>query len=97
MNDLTETIDKAYNYRGDVTVTLKDGADVVGFLFNRELRATSRCPEPFVELMIAGSDEKRLVPVSKIAKIALTGADPAAGKSWEEWTAREEAKKKAKQ
>lgn len=96
MNDLTESIQKAYDFRGDVTVTLKDGADVVGFLFNRELRATSRCPEPFVELMIAGSDEKKLIPVSKIAKIALTGEDPAAGKSWEEWVAREEAKKKAR-
>ena len=38
MNNLTETIDKAYNYRGDITVTLKDGADVAGFLFNREPR-----------------------------------------------------------
>jgi hypothetical protein len=97
MSDLNESIHKAYDYRGDVTVTLKDGSAVVGFLFNREMRATSRCPEPFVEMMVEGSDDKKLIPVSKIAKVELTGEDMAAGKSWEEWVAKEEARKKAKQ
>ncbi|MCC7519224.1 MAG: hypothetical protein IT578_08580 [Verrucomicrobiae bacterium] len=95
MSDLTEAIHKAYNYRGDVTVTLKDGVEIVGFLFNQEPRATSRCPEAFVEMLIAGSDEKKLIPVSKIARIELTGEDSAAGKSWEEWIVKQEAKKKA--
>ncbi|NUN93641.1 MAG: hypothetical protein HUU04_07660 [Verrucomicrobiae bacterium] len=93
MSDLNETIQKAYDYRGDVTVTLKDGSEVVGFLFNREMRATSRLPEPFVEMMIAGSEERRLIPLSKIAKIDLTGEDAAAGKSWEEWMAKQTSKK----
>lgn len=92
MSDLNEAIQKAYDYRGDVTVTLKDGSEVVGFLFNREMRATSRLPEPFVEMMIADSEERRLIPLSKIAKIELTGEDAAAGKSWEEWVAKQAAK-----
>ena len=94
MGDLVADIEKAFDYRGDVTLTLKDGRAVVGFLSNREPKGTSRCREPFVEMMIAGNDEKQLVKYSEISDLKFTGEDTAAGKSWEEWMAKEEAKKK---
>ncbi len=94
MSDFIESIEKAFDYRGDVTVRLKDGTSLVGFLFNREARGTSRCHEPFIEMMFENSAETRLVPCSRIAGVEFTGADPAAGKSWEEWQAKEAAKKK---
>jgi hypothetical protein len=33
-------LEKAFNYRGDITITLKDGATVTGYLFDRRPAAT---------------------------------------------------------
>ncbi len=95
MSDLNADIEKAFDYRGDVTLTLKDGRQIVGFVSNREPKGASRCREPFVEMMLGGNSEKQLIKYTEIVGIAFTGKDTAAGKSWEEWTAKEEAKKKA--
>jgi len=95
MEDLKLQIDKAFDYRGDVTLTLKDGSTVVGFMSNREPRGVARCREPFVEMMIDGRPDKMLVKYSEISKVELTGEDTAAGKSWDEWIIKEEARKKS--
>ena len=93
--DLNAQIEKAFDYRGDVTLHLKDGRQVVGFLFNRETQGAARCAEPFVEMMLQGTTEKLLIKSADIKCIEFTGEDTAAGKSWEEWIAKEEARKKA--
>lgn len=94
MSELATTVDKAFDYRGDVTVHLKDGKQVVGYVFNRESKGTSRCKEPYLEVMVENSDEKPLIKFSEVSRIEFTGEDTAAGKSWEEWMVKEEAKKK---
>ena len=91
--ELTVLIEKAFDYRGDVTLDLKDGRQVAGYLSNRNLKGAEHCPEPFVEMMIAGQTEISRIACREIANIRLTGEDAAAGKSWEEWAARESAKK----
>jgi hypothetical protein len=96
MSDLATTVEKAFDYRGDVTVHLKDGKQVVGYVFNREAKGNSRCKEPYLEVMVANSEEKPLIKLSEVAKMDFTGEDTAAGKSWEEWTAKEEAKNQKK-
>ncbi len=93
MSTFNEIIEKAFDYRGDVTVRLKDGSSLVGFIFNREFKGNSRCPEPFIELMFADTPATRRVPCRDIASVEFTGEDTAAGKSWEEWTAKEAARK----
>ena len=93
--ELTVLIEKAFDYRGDVTVDLKDGRQVVGYLSNRNLQGTEHCPEPFIEVMIAGQPELARIVCREIAGIRVTGEDTAAGKSWEEWVVRQTAKKKA--
>jgi hypothetical protein len=35
-------IEKAFDYRGDVTLGLKDGTNLVGDLFNREPKGAAR-------------------------------------------------------
>ena len=95
MNVLNELVEKAFDYRGNVTLSLKEGRSMVGYVYNREIKGSSRCPEPFLEIMPENSSEKLLFKCSEIEKILFTGEDPAAGKSWEEWIAKEEAKKKA--
>ena len=91
MSDLIADIEKAFDYRGDITLRLKDGRAIVGFLSNREARGARRCPDPFVEMMLQGQAEKTLIKYSEIQSVALTGEDFAAGKSWEDWMVREKA------
>ena len=39
-------VERAFHFRGDVTVWRDDGGSVTGYLFNRDARAS----EPFVQL-----------------------------------------------
>ncbi|MBI5394871.1 MAG: hypothetical protein HZA91_06185 [Verrucomicrobia bacterium] len=95
MNDLPAAIEKAFDHRGDVTLDLKDGRQIAGYLTNREARGTRDHPQPFVEMMLDGQAELLRVNYSDIAAVRLTGEDASAGKSWEEWAAKHEALKKA--
>ena len=79
MSNLNTLIEQAFDYRGDVTLTLKDGRQIVGYLFNREVDGSSRCREPFVEIMPDDRPEKLMIRYAEIAIIAFTG------KSGEEW------------
>jgi len=74
--DRTEGIDKAFDYRGDVTLTLRN-EQLEGFIFNREPKATP----PRIEVFIKGSDEPRIIPYADVMAIAFTGKDTADGKS----------------
>jgi len=68
---LIEQINAAFDYRGHVTLKLKQGEPVVGYLFNRELKA----PSPYVELVREGDAAEISVAVETIASIELTGKD----------------------
>lgn len=81
--DVRAVIEKAFDYRGDVTVTRKDGSEVTGYLFDRRIGAT--LATSVVRLMLASSRERPAIPYSEIAAIAFTGRDTAAGKSYEAW------------
>lgn len=88
MSDLHRQIEAAFNYRGNVTCHLTDGTTCDGFLFNREFRNPRLKKDQFVELYLAGSGEKKILPFAKIKSIELSGEDHAAGKSYEEWLAK---------
>ena len=81
---LNDALDKAVDYRGDVTLTLKDGTQLTGYVFSRN----SRAAEPYVDLLPADQDQKRKVPVKEIAGLSFSGVDMAAGRSWAAWVAR---------
>jgi hypothetical protein len=81
--DIRAVIEKAFDYRGDVTITRKDGAEVTGYLFDRRIGPTLE--NSVVRLMLAGSNNRPALPYSEIAAIAFTGRDTAAGKSYEAW------------
>jgi hypothetical protein len=78
-----EAIEKAFDYRGDVTLTLKDGSKVEGYLFDRTSGATAATS--FVRLIPANSEQRQRIAYADIAALAFTGRDTAAGKSWEAW------------
>jgi hypothetical protein len=83
--DVRAVIEKAFDYRGDVTITRKDkdGSQITGYLFDRRIGPT--LANSVVRLMLATSNERPAVPYSEIAAIAFTGRDTAAGKSYEAW------------
>ncbi len=92
-DDLRLALEKAFDYRGDVTITRRDGTKIEGYIFDRRTGATLE--DSFVRIMPAGSRDRVRVAYSEIAALAFTGRDMAAGKSWEAWVAKYQAKKAA--
>lgn len=88
--DLSEAIELAFDYRGDITVELKSGSRVTGYLFNRI--ATGE--QPVIELFPATSSGTMTIPYAEVASIAFTGEDTATGKSWEAWVAKKSSERR---
>ena len=80
--DIRAVIEKAFDYRGDVSITRKNSAEVTGYLFDRRVGPTL---ESSVVRLLLASGERATIPYSEIAGIAFTGRDTAAGKSYEAW------------
>lgn len=81
--DLREALEKAFDYRGDVTITRKDGSKVEGYIFDR--RTGKTLADSAVRIIPKDSREKLSVPYSDIGALVFSGRDMAAGKSWEAW------------
>ncbi len=82
-DELREALEKAFDYRGDVLVTRKDGSRVEGYIFDRVLGKT--LADSFVRVLPSDSNQRVKITYSEIAALAFTGRDTAAGKSWEAW------------
>jgi hypothetical protein len=81
--ELRVALEKAFDYRGDVTLTLKDGAKIEGYIFDRT--PGSALNTSFVRVLVKDSPQRLKISYVEIAALAFTGRDPAAGKSWEAW------------
>jgi len=81
--EVREALEKAFDYRGDITVTLKDGSKVEGYLFDRRQGAT--LAQSFIRIIPMDNVGKVNVAYSDIAALAFTGRDTAAGKTFEAW------------
>jgi hypothetical protein len=90
LSDAAQTmtiLEKAFDFRGDITLTLKNGQTVAGYLFDRKrgqglgdsvVRIMPPTPGP-------NGEDKVNVKYADIAHIAFSDRDPAAGKSFETW------------
>jgi hypothetical protein len=81
--ELRVALEKAFDYRGDVTLTLKDNSKVEGYLFDRTTGPGLK--SSFVRILPKDSHKKLRIAYADIAALAFTGRDTAAGKSWEAW------------
>ncbi|HKD49332.1 MAG TPA: hypothetical protein VKB90_00955 [Candidatus Acidoferrum sp.] len=81
--ELRIALEKAFDYRGDVTLTLKDDSKIEGYIFDRVAGKT--LTTSFVRVMPKDAKEKLKVSYAHIAALSFTGKDTAAGKSWEAW------------
>ncbi len=84
--ELRIALEKAFDYRGDVTLTLKDNSRIEGYIFDRVAGKT--LASSFVRLMPKDANQKLKVSYANIAALSFTGKDTAAGKSWEAWVSK---------
>jgi len=89
--ELAEAVELAFDYRGDVTVSLKSGELLSGYLFNRQVSGS----DSYLEMFPSESSDVRHIRYDQIAAIAFTGEDTATGKSWETWIAKKDSERRA--
>lgn len=82
-DEIRIALEKAFDYRGDVTITRKDGSSVEGYLYDR--KRGNGLADSRVRVLPANGSPRVTIPYSDIAALAFTGRDTAAGKSWEAW------------
>src|ERR1700745_1283321 len=75
-DEIRTAFEKAFDYRGDITLTRKDGSTVEGSLFDRDSNG-STLADCNVRLFPKNSDEKLRVSYSDVARIEFTGKDTA--------------------
>jgi len=81
--EIRQALEKAFDYRGDVSLTLKNGAVVHGYVFDR--RPGSTLQDSAVRVMPSDQRTKLTIAYADIAALAFTGRDNAAGKTFEAW------------
>jgi hypothetical protein len=91
--ELFDALEKAFDYRGDVTITLKSGERIEAFIFNRRTGAT--LADSYVQYFTPSALDKRRVSYAEIARLEFSGKDRAAGKHWEDWVKNYNEKKAA--
>jgi len=82
-NELREALEKAFDYRGDITLTCKDGTVVEGYLYDR--RSALTLQQSLVRILPQDGSPRVSIPYSEISSLTFSGRDTAAGKSWEAW------------
>jgi hypothetical protein len=81
--EVRDALEKAFDYRGDITITRKDGSAVEGYVFDRRTGATLAASQ--VRMLLPGTAQKISIPYSEIAALTFSGRDTAAGKSFDAW------------
>ncbi|MDP9051672.1 MAG: hypothetical protein M3O31_13280 [Acidobacteriota bacterium] len=81
--EVREVLEKAFDYRGDITITRKDGSKVEGYLYDR--RTAPTLSESMVRIMPSDRGSRVNISYSDIAAIAFSGRDTAAGKTFDAW------------
>jgi len=92
--EIRAAFEKAFDYRGDLAITLKNGEKIEGYIFDRRAGNT-RLSECVVRVMPKDRPGRVTIPYSEIAALAFTGKDTAAGKSFEAWVKKYKEKKAA--
>jgi hypothetical protein len=92
--EIRHALEKAFDYRGDVTITLKDHTKVEGYVFDRRSEGP-KLSDCKVRLFPRASSSKIAIGYDQIARLEFTGRDTAAGKSFETWVKKYMARKAA--
>jgi hypothetical protein len=83
-DELRLALEKAFDYRGDVRVTLKSGEMIEGYVFDRRSGGAS-LGECWLRMFPKNSSEKLSIRYSDLVRLEFSGRDAAAGKVFEAW------------
>jgi hypothetical protein len=81
--EVRDALEKAFDYRGDITVMRKDGSQVQGYLYDRRSGAT--LADSVIRIMPSNQGGRLNIAYSDVAALAFTGRDTAAGKTFDAW------------
>ena len=83
--DIRESLEKAFDYRGDVTLTLRSGEVVEGYVYDR--RNGTTLTDSLVRIMPSKGEDRsrRSIPYGEIAALNFSGRDTAAGRTFDAW------------
>jgi hypothetical protein len=85
--EVRDALERAFDYRGDITVTRKDGTTIEGYLYDRRSEPTLEAsliriiPAPKQGVPV----ERVMVSYADIAALNFSGRDTAAGKTFDAW------------
>jgi hypothetical protein len=82
-DELKAALEKAFDYRGDISLTFKSGEKVEAYIFNRQ--TGNGLADSYIQYFASNAPEKRKATYADIARIEFSGKDRAAGKHWEAW------------
>ena len=91
--ELRDALEKAFDYRGDVAITLKSGERIDAFIFNRHTGAT--LADSHVEYFAPKVAQKLRLRYADIDRLEFSGKDCAAGKQWQDWVTKYNERKAA--
>jgi hypothetical protein len=80
-----DALEKAFDYRGDVTLTLHSGEVVEGYIYDRRQGRTLL--DSMVRVMPSKGEDRsrRSIPYGEIAAVNFSGRDTAAGRTFDAW------------
>src|SRR5690348_4102316 len=81
--EVRQALEKAFDYRGDVSITTKAGAKIEAYIFNRQTGTT--LADSYIQYFAPNVAAKQKLSYADIARLEFTGKDRAAGKHWEDW------------
>ena len=80
--ELRGALEKAFDFRGDVTITLRSGERIEAYIFNRHTGTS--LADSWVQYFAPNAPDKRKLGYDQIARLEF-GKDRAAGRHWEDW------------
>jgi hypothetical protein len=91
--ELHAALEKAFDYRGDISITFKSGETVEAYIYNRTAGKT--LADSTIQYFASNAPDKKKASYADISRLAFTGKDRAAGIQWEAWLKRYAEKKAA--
>lgn len=79
--ELEDALGRACDYRGDVTIHLKTGEKVIGYVFDRQ----KNIPHQYIKIFLESQVEPCIIKYHDIAEVEFSGEDTAFGRSWDDW------------
>ena len=92
--EIRTAFEKAFDYRGDLTITLKNGEKVEGYIFDRN-DENPHLADCYIRVKPKTGPNRIKISYADIAALEFTGKDTAAGKSFAAWVKKYYEKKAA--